>query len=83
MPKIVASAIKKDGVIYTGRRHHNIIQDNIPIVFKGDNCTQGFVTDTGRFLNRYEAAELVNVNGQQLTDGIEKPVYMLMSEDLW
>jgi len=45
-----------------------------------DNCTQGFLTDKNRFLDRSEALELVKENGQ-----LTKPIIggELTSEDLW
>lgn len=53
---VVCSAVKKDGIVYVGRRHNNI-RDNMVangISFKG--CEQGFLDKEGRFLNRTEAA---------------------------
>lgn len=54
---IIQSAILKEGKIYTGRRHHNIIQSNPPRFFVGNHSIQGFVDDKGNFLDREQAAK--------------------------
>lgn len=53
---IVSAAILKDGVVYTGKRHHNIIHDNISHKVGKHPHIQGFVNHKGEFLNREEAA---------------------------
>lgn len=74
---IIYSAIKKDGVIYTGKRHHNIINNANPRgSLKGG--TQGFVDENNNFFTREEAAEIAFNTGQ-----IQKKVKRLFSEDLW
>jgi hypothetical protein len=78
--KIVISAINKAGVVYTGRRHHNIIAENPTVVFKGKDSVQGFVTNYGRFLNREDALQLALTNGQYFR---REPTGVLTSEDLW
>lgn len=81
--KIVASAIRYNGVIYTGRRHHNIIYDMVhkylirkPTI---DN-EQGFVLEDGTYVDRIEGARIAIESGQ-----IEKLQWPpnLYSEDLW
>jgi len=52
---IKESAIRKEGKIYTGRRHHNILNDAKPFGFLR-NGEQGFVDNEGNFLTREEAA---------------------------
>ncbi len=74
---IVESAILKDGKIYTGHRHHNILNSAVPFGFLKDGV-QGFVTDSGKFLNREEAAKYAFDCGQ-----INKETKTLYSEDLW
>ena len=58
---IVAAAIRKDGVVYTGHRHPNILQDADTVHGLGfgglKNGEQGFVTDTGEFLDRKQARQ--------------------------
>lgn len=75
---IIEAAILKDGIIYTGRRHHNIIWTNPKGFFY--NCEQGFVTDTGEFVNRFDAGKIAIACGQikALQWGNE-----LYSEDLY
>jgi hypothetical protein len=54
---IKESAIRKDGIVYTGKRHNNILCDKSrPFGFLRTG-EQGFVTDTGVFLNRIEALQ--------------------------
>ena len=54
---IVSAAIIKDGIIYTGKRHNNILCDKSrPFAFLHD-AEQGFVTDTGEYLNRMDACK--------------------------
>lgn len=50
---IVEAAIKKDGVIYRGRRHSDIIFANLNVSLKGG--IQGFVNDKGEFKNRQDS----------------------------
>ncbi len=79
---IVSAAILQDGKYYTGRRHPFIIRHLVedlkyqkPIMGE-----QGFMTDKGIFLNRYDAAKHAIECGQ-----IIKPKWgnMLFSEDVW
>lgn len=75
---IVESAIRKDGVVYRGHRHNNILCDKSrPFGFlkKGE---QGFVTDKGEFLSRGAAAEHAFECGQ-----IKEKKRTIYSEDLW
>ncbi len=82
-PKIVASAIRYNGIVYTGRRHHNIIYEMVTkyLIRKPtiDN-EQGFVDEKGNYLTRLEGAHLALTSGQ-----IEKLSWPpnLYSEDLW
>ncbi len=74
--KIRAAAINKDGIIYVGYRHHNIINANVPGFFK--NCIQGFVTDEDKFVDRAVAAEIAYKAKQ-----ISKRKKRLFSEDIY
>ena len=60
---IKEAAIRQDGIVYTGRRHHNIIWDNVGKV-KFHNEEQGFVTDDGKFVDRIEGARIAIECGQ-------------------
>lgn len=64
--KIEQAAILQDGIIYTGKRHNEIINDMVnnyglskPI--KGE---QGFVNDLGEFVDRLTAAKIALESGQ-------------------
>lgn len=76
---IVDSAILKNRVIYTGRRHHNILNSAVPFGFLKDG-EQGFITDTGEFVNRIEAGKIAIACGQI---GKLKWGNQLYSEDLY
>lgn len=78
---IKQAAILYRGIIYTGKRHHNIITEMVnvhgiepPI----STLNQGFVTDEGKFVSRKEAAEIAFKAGQ-----ISKQRERLYSEDLY
>ena len=75
------AAIKKNDEIYTGKRHCNIIHD--PTRPKGylKGCEQGFVTDTGEFLDREAAAKHAIACGQ--IKALKFSTVDLFSEDLW
>ena len=75
--RIEYAAIKKGNRIFTGRRHHEIIRDNRAFDV-GHGGEQGFVTDTGRFVDRAKAADIAYAAGQIL----EKKV-RLFSEDIF
>lgn len=79
---ILAAAILKDGVIYTGKRHGHIIRDTPEHFDVGTKPNvQGFVDHEGNFLNREEGALHAKLCGQ-----VEKLKFHsteLCSEDLW
>lgn len=63
--------------IHTGDRHVDIIRSAI----KGgmmEEFDEGFLTNEGEFVNRYEAARIALKSGQ-----IKKPTEKLRSQDLW
>lgn len=82
---IIDAAILKDSTIYSGRRHFIIINNADKGFFK-ENSIQGFITDSGEFLDREKALEHAYKSGQ-----ISKTLYKerlkyskeLFSEDLW
>ena len=88
MEKIVASAIKfqpKDSeypIIVTERRHCNCFEVmwNSKIDYDKKTCEQGFMTNRGRFVDRYEAAEIAWRVRQVLE---ESDVYQKMYDDYW
>ena len=80
---IKEAAIMKDGVVYTGRRHNNILCDKSrPFAFLRDG-EQGFVTDEGKFVTREEALVIALQCGQVTMDKKHNPQDQLLSEDLY
>lgn len=74
---IKSAAIKKDGIVYEGKRHNNILHDESRPKGFLKNGVQGFVTDTGEFVTRERAAKIAYNCGQ-----IKEPKEMLFSEDI-
>lgn len=81
--KIVSAAVFK-GVIVSlpaPARHHTILQS---LDFLNVNAlefhNQGFLTDTGRYVNRVEAFGIAWKAGQIISDSKGPDLY---SEDLW
>lgn len=82
-PKIIASAIKYNEIIYTGRRHHNIISDmrnKYLILDKQAIRYQGFILENGNYIDRIQAAKIALGSGQ--IKKLNHPPN-LYSEDLW
>lgn len=89
MEKVVAAAISYKindiiGCIDFGKRHNEIYEE----LYKSygsklpENLIEGFLTDTGRFVDRYEAKEIA-VAANQLIVPIEETYIELSSEDVW
>jgi hypothetical protein len=90
---IVAAAIERNGLVYSIQRparHHNVMRQmaaaGIPIPIEG---TQGFLTNTGRFVDRREA-RLIADKARQIKarigdDGVPYSATHkdLFSEDVW
>jgi len=90
---IVAAAVLYLGVVYSlppPARHHTIMHDiwdkfhgvgEVPVIPAG---AQGFLTSTGRFVNRRRALRIVKAAGQPQIDHPALNVGgRLYSEDLW
>ena len=80
---ITQAAILQDGVIYTGKRHADVIHDMIVIHEVGYDfkSIQGFVTDKGEFLDRFDAKKHFIDAGQI---SVNPPLRdLLYSEDLY
>jgi len=77
--KIVEAAIKQNDIVYTGRRHHNVIE-SMKGEYDGNIATQGFIDNRGNFLTRSEAAHIALNTGQ--IDKLKWPP-LLYSEDLY
>lgn len=77
--RIVAAAIRENGIILTGPHHHQIIRYSVPLLgIKTSRGEQGFITNTNRFVSRIEAAGIAFSAGQ-VAVGIDG----LFSEQLW
>ena len=70
--------------IYTARRHADIYQDlhYANIDYNRLYKVEGFMTDTFRFVDRFEAKEIA-VKAAQLIVPIEETYAALYSEDVW
>lgn len=67
-----------NGSIYIGKRHNDAIRKAVEATgIKPITGEQGFVTNTGRFVSRKEAAEIAFKAGQ-----IKEPKDALFSEDV-
>ncbi len=79
--KIVAAAINERGKVWTGRRHHEIIQAIVAARGRAEGPVygeQGFLADNGRFVSREEAAKIAFEAGQ-----IPGKLTWLFSEDIF
>jgi hypothetical protein len=83
--RIVAAAIMgSDGTVYSvppPGRHHNVIASMGGKYRIDDDPKQGFVTSTGRFVERYEGKQIARREGQLLDRASPSP--QLFSEDVW
>lgn len=83
--RIVAAAIRREGVVFTGAHHHQIIRYacvtlGIPTM-AGE---QGFMTSRGEFVSREEAANIACRVGQITHEQHKQfPLDHLFSEQLW
>jgi len=82
---IVVAAIRIGGVVYAvprPGRHHDVLKV-MPEREAADSRLedQGFVTSTGRFVNRAEAADLARAANQLIR--VPTPRDTLTSEDVW
>lgn len=81
MELIKHAAVKSEkGDIFIGKCHADCFHKGYELQIKmsTDRDAQGFITDSGRFICRGEAAILALENGQ-----ITKHTPILFSEDLW
>lgn len=82
--RIVAAAVERDGVVFTGQRHGHIIRDMVEMGFLTDKKKpvqaeeQGFVASDGKAYSRRAAREIAIRSGQ-----IKPDHGTLYSEDLW
>jgi hypothetical protein len=81
------AAIQYDGVVYSVARpgrHHNVIRSMVAQGLPNEAMrlqNQGFITSSGRFVDRKEAAIVARFAGQIIRE--PTPPNMLTSEDVW
>lgn len=85
--RIAAAAIRFNGVVVTlppPARHHNCIRAAHDVGYENwrPEHEQGFVTDTGRFVDREEAARIAVAANQLIERAMRHPLG-LFSEDVW
>lgn len=85
--KITHVAIRFDGVVYSlpqPHRHHHVIRMIVEMtnVATVDNDEQGFLDESGHFLDRVEALASARLFGQ-IKDETDIRAGQLFSEDLW
>lgn len=78
MKIIEQAAVWNNGIVYKGKRHKDIFINAPKHLNIRKGCIEGFVTTSGLFLDRKEAAELAYNMGQ-----ITEPKEKLKSEDLY
>lgn len=82
---IVAAAIRVGGIVYSvprPGRHHDVFKAMTEREAAASRLEdQGFVTSTGRFVNRAEAADLARAANQLIRE--PTPADTLTSEDVW
>ena len=81
---IKEAAILHEGKLYTGKRHCNVIRNIIAETnckHVGGKSVQGFITDTGEFVSREEAAKIALACGQ--IKALKFSTKELFSEDLY
>lgn len=82
--RIVAAAVKRDGVVFTGVRHGFVIKSMVDVGFLTDmnkpvlGHEQGFIDSRGNYWSREDAWQVAYEAGQ-----ISKDHGTLYSEDLW
>ena len=82
---IVASAIKHNGIVFTGVRHCEIFKDIIrliPDVKLPISSPQGFIDNHNNFMGREESLDYAVEKGQ-LKNHTDIIGGVLTSEDLW
>lgn len=85
IPRIVAAAVRKRGVVFTGVRHGYVIQSMVEVGFLKDMqkdqvvaSEQGFIDQYGKYYPMEKARDVAIIAGQ-----IKPNHGTLYSEDLW
>ncbi len=85
MERIVAAALRYKDQVYSlppPARHHTVIQMMAELGMGPETMgDQGFVTDSGRFVSRSEAAIIATQADQLILKSF--PTDLLFSEDVW
>lgn len=88
MKRIVSVAVKtRDGLIHSlpaPKRHHHVLQSDWFI--ECGESVQGFLTDSGHFVDRTLGMVIAREAGQLIRDETDPKKYqgpLLFSEDLW
>jgi len=86
MESIVGAAVQWQGLVFClppPKRHHDILHLMTAIGLpKIAHQEQGFLTNTGRYVNRLDALEIAKAAGQN-PKMANAPYLGLFSEDLW
>lgn len=89
MERIVAAAIQIEGVTLSlplparhGQVLHSALNMHMPDGMVAMAC-QGFLTSTGRFVNRVQAKQIAHMAGQPQLRPESERTKDLYSEDLW
>ena len=80
MITIESSAIRQNGKLYIGRRHHNCFHQMRLLKVTHIGSEQGFITNKDKFVNRKQAARIA-LRSKQIKKLNWPP--LLYSEDLW
>jgi hypothetical protein len=78
---VIRAAVRYKDAVHTGSRHHPSIRFELRHSIAGYSpamCVDGFMTSTGRFVNRREAAQVAMKAGQTFGKHID----FLYSEDI-
>lgn len=68
-------------LIYCGHRHNNVLWQSDKVSRKPHD--QGFLTNTGKFVNRIDAMNIALEANQVKKENLHNPLIGLFSEDLY
>jgi hypothetical protein len=80
---VCAAIVLTDGTVIQGRRHHNCLGAIHNLDLSRVGSTQGFITSTGRFVEREEGRKLQDAAGIPSADPGGYRGDTLYSEDLY
>lgn len=83
---ITEAAVRREGEVWSvprPGRHHNVLQlVSLRVGREREGWEQGFLTSSGRFVDRYEAFKIATA-ANQIIEKTPGPKGMLFSEDVW